>query len=61
MIERRDFTPDVFKSVLSGVDHVIYGIGLPEQFLFDDSVFDKVNCELLRTFLEALRARASAD
>ena len=50
-----DFTPDVFKSALSGVDHVIYGIGLPEQFQFDDSVFDKVNCQLLRTFLEALR------
>ena len=56
MIERRDFTPDVFKSALSGVDHVIYGIGLPEQFQFDDGVFDKVNCQLLRTFLEALRA-----
>ncbi len=55
VIERRDFTPDVFKSALSGVDHVIYGIGLPEQFQFDDGVFDKVNCQLLRTFLEALR------
>jgi nucleoside-diphosphate-sugar epimerase len=39
---------------LSGVDHVIYGIGLPEQFQFDDSVFDRVNCQLLQTFLEAL-------
>ena len=56
MIERRDFTPDVFKAALSGVDHVIYGIGLPEQFQFDDSVFDQVNCQLLRTFLEALRS-----
>jgi nucleoside-diphosphate-sugar epimerase len=38
------------------IDHVIYGIGLPEQFLFDNSVFDRVNCQLLRTFLEALRS-----
>ena len=63
VIERRDFTPDVFKSALSGVDHVIYGIGLPEQFQFDDGVFDQVNCQLLRTFLEALRdsERAQID
>ena len=39
---------------MSGVDHVIYGIGLPEQFQFDDGVFDRVNCQLLQTFLEAL-------
>jgi nucleoside-diphosphate-sugar epimerase len=56
VLERRDFTPDVFSAALSGVDHVIYGIGLPEQFLFDNSVFDRVNCQMLRTFLEALRS-----
>jgi nucleoside-diphosphate-sugar epimerase len=56
VLERGDFTPDVFRAVLSGVDHVIYGIGLPEQFLFDNSVFDRVNCQLLRTFLETLRS-----
>ena len=54
VLERADFTPDVFRAALSGVDHVIYGIGLPEQFQFDDSVFDRVNCQLLQTFLEAL-------
>ena len=27
--------------VLRDVDHVIYGIGLPEQFLFDNSVFEQ--------------------
>jgi dihydroflavonol-4-reductase len=56
VLERGDFTPDVFKAALSGVDHVIYGVGLPEQFLFDDSAFEKVNCQLLRTFLESLRS-----
>jgi nucleoside-diphosphate-sugar epimerase len=54
VLERADFTPDVFRAALSGVDHVIYGIGLPEQFQFDDSVFDRVNCQLLQTFLQAL-------
>jgi dihydroflavonol-4-reductase len=56
VLERADFTPDVFRTALSGVDHAIYGIGLPEQFQFDNSVFDRVNCQLLRTFLEALRS-----
>src|SRR6202521_982972 len=56
VIERGDFTADVFRAAASGVDHVIYGIGLPEQFLFDNSVFDQVNCQLLRRFLEALRS-----
>src|SRR3977135_2278646 len=56
VLERGDFTPDVFRAALSGVDHVIYGVGLPEQFLFDNSVFDKVNCQLLRTFLETLQS-----
>ena len=58
VIERSEFTPEVFAAALRDVDHVIYGIGLPEQFLFDDSVFDRVNCELLRTFLEALQSSA---
>lgn len=56
VLEHRDFTPEVFRAALAGVDHVIYGIGLPEQFLFDSSVFDRVNRQLLATFLEALRA-----
>jgi dihydroflavonol-4-reductase len=56
VVERADFTPDVFKAALSGIDHVIYGIGLPEQFQFDNSVFDRVNRQLLQTFLEALRS-----
>lgn len=56
VLERGDFTPEVFSAALSGIDHVIYGIGLPEQFQFDDSVFDRVNCQLLHTFLEALRS-----
>src|SRR5207249_1472799 len=50
-----EFTSDVFMTALRDADHVIYGIGLPEQFLFDNSVFERVNCALLATFLEAMR------
>ena len=55
IIEQDEFTAESFRSALRGMDHVIYGIGLPEQFLFDDSVFEKVNCGMLRTFLGALQ------
>ena len=55
VIEERELTPAAFKTALQGVDHAIYCIGLPEQFLFDTSAFDEVHCELLATFLDALR------
>lgn len=55
VLERATFTPEAFGEALVGIDHVIYGIGLPEQFQFDDAVFDDVNCKLLSHFLEALR------
>ena len=55
MIEQREFTLDSFKSALRDMDNVIYGIGLPEQFLFDNSVFEKVNLDMLRIFLSALQ------
>ena len=54
-IEHSEFTPDAFKVALHDINHVIYGIGLPEQFLFDNSIFGRVNCDLLRTFLDVLR------
>lgn len=52
------FTQMAFEEALEGVDQVIYGVGLPEQFLFDPSTFERVNYGLLRQFLSAL-ARAS--
>jgi len=55
VIEQGEFTLDGFRSALGDMDHVIYGIGLPEQFLFDSSVFEKVNCDMLRVFLSALQ------
>ncbi len=42
VLQRGDFTPDVFRAALSGVDHVIYGIGLPEQFTFDNRAPRKI-------------------
>jgi nucleoside-diphosphate-sugar epimerase len=56
ILERNEFDAESFKSALSGMDHVIYGVGLPEQFLFDDSVFEKINCGMLRVFLGALQS-----
>jgi nucleoside-diphosphate-sugar epimerase len=58
ILEQEKFTTESFEAALRDVDHVIYGIGLPEQFLFDDSVFESVNCGMLRTFLGALRNSA---
>jgi nucleoside-diphosphate-sugar epimerase len=55
VLERNEFDAETFRHALRGMDHVIYGIGMPEQFVFDDSVFEKVNCEMLRTFLGALQ------
>jgi len=54
ILERNEFDAESFRSALHGMDHVIYGVGLPEQFLFDDSVFEKINCGMLRIFLGAL-------
>jgi nucleoside-diphosphate-sugar epimerase len=50
------FTQDVLARALDGADHVIYCLGLPEQFAFDTRVFETVNCELLETVLDAMRS-----
>jgi nucleoside-diphosphate-sugar epimerase len=49
-----EFTHAAFCQALQGVDAVIYGVGLPEQFAFDTGVFDRVNLGLFRQFLAAL-------
>jgi nucleoside-diphosphate-sugar epimerase len=54
VIARPQLTAEAFKVALQGADHAIYCVGLPEQFLFDTSVFEDVHCDLLETFLEAL-------
>ena len=51
VFESRSFNPQAFRRALSGIDHVIYSVGLPEQYVSDTSVFERVNLDLLKTFL----------
>lgn len=54
-IEQRQFTAAGFVTALEGIEHVIYGVGLPEQFRLDTTIFERVNVGLLNVFLDALR------
>ncbi len=54
------FTGAAFRRALDGVDHAIYGVGLPEQFLFDTGTFKRINFDLLTVFLDEL-PRAGID
>jgi nucleoside-diphosphate-sugar epimerase len=55
------FSASALRSAMQGIDHVIYGIGAPEQFTLDSRMFDRVNCQLLTTFLEEFRASGIRD
>ncbi len=55
VVRQPEFSAAAFRDALQDTDYVIYGIGLPEQFTFDPQIFERVNCALLATFLEALR------
>jgi nucleoside-diphosphate-sugar epimerase len=48
------FDEQVFEQALVGQDHVIYGVGLPEQFAPSKDMFDRINYDLLAVFLKAL-------
>jgi dihydroflavonol-4-reductase len=48
------FTAMAFRRALEGIDYAIYGVGLPEQFLFDTSRFQRINLDLLALFLDEL-------
>lgn len=48
------FTPEAFRQALEGVDAVIYGVGIPEQFAFDTQVFEQINLDIFRSFLVEL-------
>ena len=61
VIESRALNPQAFCRALSGIDHVIYSTGLPEQYVPDTNVFERVNLDLFKTFLaEMANADASA-
>ncbi len=51
-----EFTGTTFARLLPEADCVIYGVGLPEQFTLDETVFERVNRGLLNTFLAAMDA-----
>ncbi len=51
VLESPSFDGQAFRRALQGVDHVIYCVGLPEQYLPDTSVFTRVNLDLLKAFL----------
>jgi dihydroflavonol-4-reductase len=53
-----EFTEARFARLLPGMDCAIYGVGLPEQFAFDTDIFERVNLQLLQTFLRALEKSA---
>jgi nucleoside-diphosphate-sugar epimerase len=61
ILESRSLTPQAFRRALSDIDHVIYSVGLPEQYVPDSGVFERVNLDLLKNFLvEMANADASA-
>ncbi|MFO1220693.1 MAG: NAD-dependent epimerase/dehydratase family protein [Burkholderiaceae bacterium] len=50
------FDADVFAQALAGQDLVVYGIGLPEQYVREPDTFEEVNHRLFARFLQALQA-----
>ena len=54
VVQAPAFTAQAFRQALDGVDAVIYGVGIPEQFAFDTQVFDRTNLDIFRSFLGEL-------
>jgi dihydroflavonol-4-reductase len=48
------FDEQAFEKALQGIECVVYGVGLPEQFAFDRKIFERVNLGLLQSFLRAM-------
>lgn len=57
VIEAGTLDAGAFAEAVADVDHVIYAIGMPEQFVFDENIFHTVNVELLDLFLKQLEDR----
>jgi nucleoside-diphosphate-sugar epimerase len=56
VLQASAFDGEVFARALAGQDLVVYGVGLPEQYVQDPDTFDRVNHRLFARFLEALCA-----
>ena len=61
VIEAPTFTSQAMRQAMVAVDHVIYGVGRPEQFVFDKTVFERVNYDLLQTFLRVFKETGLKD
>ena len=61
ILESSSFNRQTFRQALIGIDHVIYSAGLPEQYVSDTNVFERVNLDLLKSFMvEIVEAKATA-
>ncbi|MEY4728911.1 MAG: putative dihydroflavonol-4-reductase, partial [Pseudomonadota bacterium] len=54
VVAEPEFNEASFARLLPDIDCAIYGIGLPEQFTFDNKIFERVNLDLFKTFLTAM-------
>jgi nucleoside-diphosphate-sugar epimerase len=54
ILESPVFNTEVFENALQDIVHVIYALGIPEQYQHDTGIFHAVNYDLLKTFLDAL-------
>lgn len=54
VIVNAEFDQAAFRAALRGIDHVIYGVGLPEQFTLDEDIFDRTNVQILEHFIDAM-------
>jgi dihydroflavonol-4-reductase len=55
VVEANPFTTVAFHQAIQDMDYIIYAAGLPEQFSFDTHVFNRVNYNLFKTFLQSMQ------
>ena len=54
ILQEPEFTPEAFRYALTDADHVIYGVGPPEQFLLDKTLHERLRLGILEPFLSEL-------
>ena len=54
ILESPVFNTAVFDNALKEIDHVIYALGIPEQYQHDTGIFHEENYDLFKTFLDTL-------
>jgi putative NADH-flavin reductase len=61
IMESRTFDVVAFRKALTNIDPVIYGVGLPAQFLFEEAQFNCVNRGVVEQFLAELRGSGTSN